>query len=126
MFCIRGSDDSLCHTVGTGEDEIILFKVESFYGSGKERKVMPVFGFLEGKLIYKRGMDFMRSYYRRNAALIINQGINISLGKNLAKNFQHFFPATHSGQPIMDDGYAKIFQIIHAQYYLLLLKFNFI
>lgn len=86
------------------QHQVIGSKTEALDRHRKQRQVIAIGLAGEGQRLNEARVDAVAFDSGRHAPLDVQQGIEVRLGKHLTKGFETAFPATHAGQPIMDNG----------------------
>jgi hypothetical protein len=102
MEGIRSRDGPFGHTVRTGDDKIVLLKVEEFDRYRKQRKIKSISLVEKREFLNEAGHDSLVFHIRDLASWKMKERIDGSIRIYLRKDLQDFFSASPPGQPVMD------------------------
>jgi len=109
MESIRMRDDSLSHTMGSGDNKVIVPQVEKLCSKRKEGQIEPV-SLLEKREFLKKACPYFLIFDFRNLApLKMEKSVDRSLRENLSQNLENLFSPSLAGQPIMNKGNFSFF-----------------
>jgi len=98
--------DALRHGVVERDDAVEFPQVESPDRRRKQREVVAVVGTREGKVLHERGARVHLLERGGDRSTHMQQAEECCLRKHLAQRLHASLPASHRGEPLVDDGNA--------------------